>query len=153
MKRRGIYPDAVAVIRGGKDAPELYGEVRFFQNRDSVTVSANISGLPNSESGFFGFHIHEGISCMGEEFQNTGSHYNPNSKPHPRHRGDLPPLMKCNKGAYMTVMTDRFNVSDIIGKTIVIHNMPDDFTTQPAGNAGTKIGCGVIRRVKLHGYK
>ncbi len=47
----------------------------------------------------------------------------------------------------MTVMTDRFHIKEIIGKTVVIHSMPDDFTTQPAGNAGTKIGCGVIRQI------
>ncbi|MBQ4561551.1 MAG: superoxide dismutase family protein [Clostridia bacterium] len=129
------------------DAPGLMGEVRFFQNRDSVTVSVNISGLTYSESGFFGFHIHEGISCTGKGFPNTGNHYDPTGNSHPRHKGDLPPLLKCNGGAYTTVLTDRFRVADIIGKTVVIHSMPDDFTTQPAGNAGTKIACGVIRRV------
>lgn len=147
IKRRITYPDAVAMVWGGINAPDLIGEVRFFQNRDFVTVSVNISGLPYSESGFFGFHIHEGISCTGEGFSNTGSHYNPTVKHHPLHSGDLPPLIKCNGGAYMTVMTDRFRVADIIGKTVVIHSMPDDFSTQPSGNAGTKIACGVIRRV------
>ena len=147
IKRQITYPDAVAVIRGGMEAPNLNGEVRFYQNRDSVTVIADITGIPYSENGFFGFHIHEGISCSGENFADTGSHYNPSGNPHPRHKGDLPPLLKCNGGAYMTVLTDRFRVADIIGKSVVIHSMPDDFTTQPAGNAGTKIACGVIRRV------
>jgi len=45
-------------------------------------------------------------------------------------------------------MTDSFTVKEIIGKTVVIHSMPDDFTTQPSGNAGSKIGCGVIQQVR-----
>jgi len=89
-----------------------------------------------------------GNSCKGEGFPETGSHYNPAGNPHPRHSGDLPPLIKCNGGAHMSVTTDRFTVKEIIGKTVVIHSMPDDFTTQPAGNAGTKIGCGVIQQVR-----
>ena len=129
------------------DAPELQGEVLFYQNRSSVTVRINIEGLPYSKGGFFGFHIHDGVSCSGDKFSDTGSHYNPKGRPHPSHGGDLPPLLKCNGGAYMTVMTDRFTVNEIIGKTVVIHSMPDDFTTQPSGNSGTKIACGVIRKV------
>ena len=65
---------------------------------------------------------------------------------HPKHAGDLPPLMGCQGNAYLAVKTDRFIVHDIIGKTVVIHSDPDDFHTQPAGNAGKKIACGVIRK-------
>ena len=137
-------PTAVAHIHGGDQAPEIYGEVQFYQEEDRVLISANVAGLPESESGFFGFHIHEGGSCTGEDFSRTGNHFNPQSKPHPDHAGDLPPLMLCNGGAYMTLMTDRFRVKDIIGRTVIIHDRPDDFTTQPSGNAGTKIACGVI---------
>jgi len=53
-------------------------------------------------------------------------------------------LMCCRGNAYLAVKTDRFTVHDIIGKTVVIHSNPDDFHTQPAGNAGKKIACGVI---------
>jgi len=142
------YPNAIAHIHGGKETPGLFGDVKFFQSEDCVIVSANISGLPDSEMGFFGFHIHEGNSCAGEGFPKTGSHYNPIGESHPGHSGDLPPLIKCNGGAHMSVMTDRFTVKEIIGKTVVIHSMPDDFTTQPSGNAGSKIGCGVIQQVR-----
>ncbi|MBR6515165.1 MAG: superoxide dismutase family protein [Clostridia bacterium] len=147
MIRRTPRPDAVCLIRGGRDAPGLLGKISFFQNKKSVSIQADISGLPESISGFFGFHIHEGISCKGDNFADTGGHYNPKGRPHPSHSGDLPPLLKCNGGAYMTVLTDRFTVNEIIGKTVVIHSMPDDFTTQPSGNSGTKIACGVIRGV------
>lgn len=147
MKNRIPYPNAAADVLGGKEAPGLYGKVRFFQKRDGVVVSVDVYGLPYSETGFFGFHIHEGNSCAEDGFPRTGSHYDPLRKSHPSHSGDLPPLLKCNGGAHMSVMTDRFTVKEIIGKTVVIHSMPDDFTTQPAGNAGIKIGCGVIRQV------
>lgn len=62
------------------------------------------------------------------------------------HAGDLPPLLSCQGNAYLSVKTDRFSVNEIIGRTVVIHSNPDDFHTQPAGNAGKKIACGVIQR-------
>lgn len=147
MNYSHIRPDAVAHIRGGPDAPLLSGEVRFYQSHRNVLVVASITGLPkHNDSGFFALHIHEGGSCSGEGFSATGSHYNPLGTPHPTHAGDLPPLLRCNGGAYLAVRTDRFHVRDVIGRTVVIHSGPDDFTSQPAGNAGTKIACGVIRR-------
>ncbi len=147
MHRYSRRPDAVAYVRGGTDVPNINGQVRFYQEPRSVLVEADIAGLPqNSETGFFGFHIHEGNSCVGADFPLTGSHYNPNGANHPRHAGDLPPLIIQQGRAQMTVRTDRFRVQDIIGRTVVIHSNPDDFNTQPAGNAGTKIACGVIGR-------
>ena len=142
-----VYPDAVAYIRGGPEAPRLSGEVRFYQECGCVLVEANISGLPQGNGpGFFAFHIHEGANCSGESFSNTGGHYNPANDPHPNHAGDLPPLMMYNGRAYLAMKTDRFCVRDIVGRTVVIHSDPDDFHSQPAGNAGSKIACGVIRR-------
>lgn len=147
MHQYSSRPDAVAYIRGSADAPNINGQVRFYQEPRSVRVEADIDGLPkNSESGFFGFHIHEGNSCAGTAFPQTGGHYNPDGASHPRHAGDLPPLMLYQGRARMTVRTDRFRVQDILGRTVVIHSNPDDFRTQPAGNAGTKIACGVIGR-------
>ncbi len=143
-----IRPDAVAYIKGGSKAPDLLAEVRFYQNQDGVLVTVEASGLPKSNtSGFFGFHIHEGKACSGDDFSSTGGHYNPKGVAHPEHAGDLPPLLSCKGDAYMTVLTDRFKVKDIIGRTVVIHSKADDFHTQPAGNAGDKIACGVITAV------
>lgn len=140
-------PDAIAIVAGVCPDGETCGQVKFYQKENSVLISVNIRGLPPSSSGFFGFHIHEGDNCGGADFAGTGSHYNPTGTPHPAHAGDLPPLIRCNGGAHQCVSTDRFTVADIIGRTVVIHDMPDDFHTQPAGNAGTKIGCGMIRKV------
>ncbi len=140
-------PDAVAQIRGGMEAPQLSGWVQFYQENGCVLVEARIFGLPkDSETGFFGFHIHQGESCSGIDFSGTGSHYSLTGQAHPKHAGDLPPLLECQGNAYLSFKTDRFSVSDIIGRTVVIHSDPDDFYTQPAGNAGKKIACGVIRK-------
>ena len=85
------------------------------------------------------------IGCGGAGFPGTGGHFNPAGAPHPAHAGDLPPLLSCGGRAYLAVLTDRFTVADIIGRTVVIHGGSDDFRSQPAGDAGTKIACGVIK--------
>ncbi len=137
---------ASAHIVGGKEAPKLRGSAIFTQKNGYVLAEFHVVGLPSGNpSGFFALHIHEGGSCGGENFSETGSHYNPGGVPHPNHAGDLPPLLYRDGKAWLAVETDRFQVKDIIGKTVVIHSGPDDFHTQPAGNAGTKIACGVIR--------
>lgn len=147
MNKEQIFPCAVANIKGESHTPKLCGQIRFYQKRNCVLIEATVTGLPSSDTGFFGFHIHEGSCCKGKDFSDTGNHYNPEKSPHPEHAGDLPPLMLCNGGAYQQVATDRFCVKDIIGRTVVIHSMPDDFHSQPSGNAGTKIACGVICRI------
>lgn len=140
-------PDAVARIVGGEEVPQLSGCVRFYQESGCVLIVAEISGLPKSSgTGFFGFHIHQGRECSGEEFSGTEGHYNPLGRAHPEHAGDLPPLLWCKGNAYLSIKTDRFRVDEIIGRTVVIHSEPDDFRTQPAGDAGKKIACGVIRK-------
>lgn len=140
-------PDAVAKIQGGAEAPRLSGFVCFYQENGCVLIEANISGLPKgSETGFFGFHVHQGENCFGTDFSETGSHYNPTGQRHPEHAGDLPPLLACQGNAYLSAKTDRFSVNEIIGRTVVIHSDADDFHSQPAGNAGKKIACGVIRK-------
>ena len=131
----------------------INGEVNFYQLDDRVLVTAEVEGLPKKsfdcECGVFGFHIHEGESCTGtaeDPFADTKGHYNPDKCPHPCHAGDMPPLFGNDGSAWMAFITDRFEVRNIIGKTVVIHSMPDDFTTQPAGNSGKKIACGVIEQ-------
>lgn len=148
---QNIFSDAIAHIKGGKEYPNLNGTVYFKETKQGVLVTAKINGLPQSKSNcrgrFFGFHIHEGSSCTGnskDEFANSGSHYNPKNCAHPFHAGDLPPLLENNGYAYMSVLVNKFKINDIIGKVLIIHDMPDDFTSQPSGNSGTKIACGKI---------
>lgn len=132
-------PSAIAPIRG----ENIRGTVKFFPQYPGVMVTAEIFGLPD---GFHGFHIHEGFSCGGVDFAATKSHFDPESKSHPDHAGDLPPLLSCGGKAYMAVRTGRFRVADVVGRTVVIHSRRDDFTTQPAGDSGVKIACGRIIR-------
>ena len=88
-----------------------------------------------------------GTSCTGnniDEFADAKTHFNPKNCAHPYHVGDLPPLIENNGYAYMGVLINKFDIKDIIGKVIIIHEMPDDFTSQPGGNSGKKIACGKI---------
>lgn len=134
-------PQAVACIRGEGN---LRGMVKFYSSGGGTLVVAEVCGLPNNDSGFFALHIHEGTQCTGENFGDTGGHFNPGNHPHPRHTGDLPPLLSQNGRAVLAVETDRFTIGEVMGRTVVIHSDADDFRTQPAGNAGRKIGCGKI---------
>ncbi len=143
-------PVANAWIKGSRDYPNIQGRVVFRQTPKGVLVTAQILGLPyenQCDSGIFAFHIHSGESCTGNEtdlFADADGHYNPGGCPHPNHAGDLPPLFGNHGYAYMSVLTDRFSVREIIGKVIIIHDKTDDFKTQPAGAAGSKIACGKI---------
>ena len=146
-----FYYDAKADIKGGRNYPGIRGVVYFKETPNHVLVTAKIDGLPQSNDKcagrFFGFHIHEGNSCSGtveDKFANVGGHFNPTNCPHPFHVGDLPPLIESDGSAYMSVMIGKFRLRDIIGRAVIIHDMPDDFTSQPSGNAGKKIACGVI---------
>ena len=144
---------ATAVIAGSKAYPAISGTVGFYQTKRGVIICAEIKGLPQNASPcherIFGFHIHKGTDCgssRGDPFSDTMSHYDPNNCAHPYHAGDLPPLFGSNGFAFSIFLTNRFSVEEVIGKTVIIHDHPDDFTTQPSGNSGTKIACGVIRR-------
>ena len=148
-------PQAVAVMRGSPAYGSIRGTVRFYQAADGTLVVAELEGLPvptgACENGVFGFHIHGGSVCAGDNvdpFANAGSHYNPNGCPHPYHAGDLPPLFNAGGRAFLAVLTHRFTVNEVIGKTVILHDRPDDFTTQPSGNVGDRIACGVISRVR-----
>lgn len=139
-------PAAAACIRGDSRHPGLRGRVAFSCHPDGVQVVAEIMGLPESDSGFFALHIHENGDCGGDGFPGTGAHFNPTNQPHPRHAGDLPPLLSRAGRADLAVVTDRFEIGQLIGRSVVIHSGPDDFRTQPSGDSGTKIACGVIRK-------
>lgn len=134
-----FFNNAKAHIKGGKKYPNIDGIVTFKETKNGVLVTAKINGLPKSSNTcvgrFFGFHIHEGSSCTGninDEFANSKSHLNPSNCPHPFHMGDLPPLIENDGYSYMSVLINKFSIKDIVGKVIIIHDMPDDFTSQPS---------------------
>ena len=148
MQSSSQTPAAIAHI-SGTFGTSISGMVSFFPQELGTLVTAQIHGLPDDgiscSHPIFGFHIHEGGSCTPPDFEDAGGHFNPDSCEHPYHAGDLPPLFGCRGDAYLAVLTDRFSVSDVIGRTVVIHRDPDDFSSQPSGHAGGRIGCGVIR--------
>lgn len=142
-------PDAAAWVTGNHENPQLNGLVKFYMTPYGGTlIEAEIFGLPNLKTpeaaNFYAMHIHENGDCT-LPFDKTGNHYNPTKEPHPQHSGDLIPLFGNQGYAWAAFYDKRFAVPEIIGKSLIIHSMPDDFTTQPSGNSGEKIGCGVIR--------
>ncbi len=148
-------PHAAATVQGSESCPDISGCVRFWQTKSGVLVAAEVCGLPAHEEKcckrIFALHIHDGAHCSGNDhdpFSDAMGHFNPDDCKHPFHAGDLLPLMGNDGYALSIFLTDRFSCSEIIGKTVIIHAKPDDFTTQPSGNSGEKIACGQIKRMR-----
>lgn len=147
---RNKKPEAVAWIQGNPENPQISGVVKFFQTPYAgVLIEAEIFGMPNIampfSSDFYAMHIHEYGDCT-PPFDKTGNHYNPTNEMHPNHAGDMIPLMANQGYAWLAFYDKRFKIPDILGRSVIIHRDPDDFKTQPSGDAGEKVGCGVIRQ-------
>lgn len=150
-------PCAMANLRGSHKFPNIHGTVRFYHaGRGKVLTVFDINGLPVESTPcgqrFFAIHIHEKGTCEGtvdEPFSEAGAHYNPCDCPHPNHAGDLGVLFAdCTGKAQSAMIFDSFSINEIIGGSVIIHKNPDDFMTQPSGNAGERIACGIIKRCK-----
>lgn len=141
---------AMAELKGSYKYPNIMGKVKFIQYKEGSLVKVEVEGLPNeNKNNFFGFHIHEGYKCDDGEtpFESAGGHLNPENDNHPQHLGDLP-IIYSNRGyAYMEFYTSRFKPIDVINHTIIIHKEKDDLKTNPAGNSGERIACGLIIKV------
>lgn len=142
-------PQATAWVRGGSAYPQISGLVKFYDTPyGGVLVEAEVFGLPDisvqGSSDFYAMHIHQNGDCSGN-FTKTGEHYNPAMQPHPEHDGDLLPLLGNQGYAWGAFFDKRFRVRDILGRSVVIHSRRDDFTSQPSGDSGDKIACGIIR--------
>ena len=131
------------------------GDVRFVQTGDNtVRVSGEISGLkPNTEHGF---HIHDKGDC-GDNGNAAAGHFNPMGNPHGKydttqhHMGDLPSLKADSNGVASVNVQSRditllAGPGNVIDRAVIVHAQPDDYTTQPTGNAGARIACAVITR-------
>ncbi len=131
------------------------GEVRFVQQGDRVLVSGEVRGLkPNAEHGF---HVHEKGDCSSGDGMSTGGHFNPGGHRHGAHArgehhvGDLPSLKADAAGVARfsfesTSVAVGSGSNDIVGRGLIVHRDPDDYTTQPTGNAGPRLACAVITR-------
>jgi Cu-Zn family superoxide dismutase len=145
-------PSASAELQPTKDN-SANGVVNFVQSGDKVMVSLEIKGLkPNAEHGF---HIHEKGDCSSGDGMSTGGHFNPLTKGHgahgvnEHHAGDLPALKADANGSVKMnfeskTITVGSGATDIIGRGMIVHRDPDDYKTQPTGNAGPRIACAVI---------
>lgn len=149
-------PAAVAEIRGGPLAPHLGGRVTFEAVTAGTLVRVELQGLPAYQPGTppigpHGFHIHAVGNCeVGDPrdpFLAAGGHYDPDGQPHGNHAGDLPVVFSHHGVARMVVYTGRFRPQEVIGRSVIIHENPDDFRTQPAGASGRRLGCGIIQAV------
>lgn len=147
-------PQGLAVINGSEQYPAINGLLKLYKLDGGSLVVTEVFGLPqehNKPFEVFAFHIHSGGRCTGnsnDPFADALDHFNPTNAKHPYHAGDLPPLFSNYGYAFSCFVTARFKPDDVIGKTIIIHDSIDDFTTQPSGTAGQKIACGVISPLK-----
>jgi Cu-Zn family superoxide dismutase len=146
-------PRATATLQPTKSG-KASGEATFVQVGDKVRVQATLQGLTPGQN--HGFHIHEVGDCSSGDGMSTKGHFNPHGKPHnhysaeSRHAGDLPPLVAdANGRATLDVTLDVISVkpgpASVVGRGLIVHADPDDYRTQPTGNAGARIACAVIR--------
>jgi len=142
---------AIAMIEGLGDH-KVKGKVTFTQTEDGVEIAGDFTGL---QPGKHGFHVHEFGDCSMADGKCAGGHFNPEGMPHAgpddvkRHVGDLGNLEADGQGHATYKRTDSMiklsGPHSVIGRALIIHAKPDDFKTQtPPGNAGDRIGCGVI---------
>jgi Cu-Zn family superoxide dismutase len=148
-------PRAVAKLEAPKGGM-VWGSVSFVETGGVVLVRADVRGLP--AGGEFGFHVHEKGDCSSADFMSAGGHFNPGGKPHghhgkpERHAGDLENLKATSEGnatyGFETrLLTVAKGPNSVVGRAVVIHANPDDYKSQPAGNSGPRIACGLIREV------
>jgi superoxide dismutase, Cu-Zn family len=137
-----------------RSGSQTKGEVNFVWQGHDVLVSGKFSGLkPNSEHGF---HVHEKGDCSAPDATSAGGHFNPDAKDHGMpnssmsHAGDMPNIKSDASGnATYTAKLHGFAVNNgpkgIVGRSVVVHRDPDDYKSQPAGNSGPRIACGLIK--------
>ncbi len=131
------------------------GTITFTQTDKGVKVIADIQGL---SQGKHGFHIHEFGDCSSADGTSAGGHFNPDAKQHgapmsmSRHMGDMGNLEADESGKahleYLDTVIRLNGPNTIIGKSIIVHKGEDDLKTQPSGNSGPRVACGVIGSAK-----
>jgi superoxide dismutase, Cu-Zn family len=144
---------ATAALQPTKGS-KAFGEATFEETDGKLRVSVFAQGLvPGREHGF---HVHEAGDCSSDDGMSAKGHFNPHGKPHgapsgtERHAGDLPSLKAGKDGrARLDVTVDAITVrpgpASVVGRGLIVHADPDDYKTQPTGNAGARLACGVIR--------
>ncbi len=147
---------AEAVLEPRSDSG-VTGKAEFALEGSTVTLSVSVAGLTPGEHAI---HLHEFGDCSAPDGSSAGGHWNPTSSEHgkwghdPYHHGDIGNLVADAAGnASLTFSTDVWSLggapeSDVLGKSVIVHAAADDFATQPTGNAGGRVACGVVRVVE-----
>jgi superoxide dismutase, Cu-Zn family len=140
----------IAVLYPAQDG-KVAGTIHFKKEAGGVRVSGTVTGLA---AGAHGFHIHEFGDCSAADFTSAGGHFNPTGDPHGapkdarRHEGDLGNIEAKSDGSatidYVDSKLGFTGAQSILGRGVIVHANPDDFKTQPTGNAGGRVACGVI---------
>jgi Cu-Zn family superoxide dismutase len=138
-----------------KSGSQVTGTVTFMKMGDQVHVEADITGL---KPGKHGFHIHEKGDCSAPDAASAGAHFNPTQHKHggptmppERHEGDLGNVETDASGKTHLSWMGKLSLSgadSIIGKSVVVHEKEDDLKTDPSGNSGARVACGVIVAAK-----
>jgi Cu-Zn family superoxide dismutase len=131
------------------------GDVTFTQAAEGLRVSVRLTGLT---PGTHGFHVHEFGDCSAPDGASAGGHFNPRGSLHggpdaaARHAGDFGNVVADAQGSVTFEYTDKqaalAGESSILGRGVIVHAKADDLTTQPTGNAGGRLACGVIGATK-----
>lgn len=154
MKHEGmgqtVVSRAIAVLHPTKGS-SVSGIVRFEVVEKGIRVVADVTGLA---PGKHGFHIHEYGDCSSDDGSSAGGHFNPTGMPHgmpsgdKRHVGDLGNIVADSTGtAHLDYVDNQISFSgqnSIIGRGVIVHEKEDDLKTQPTGNAGARLACGVV---------
>jgi len=150
-------PATATATMAGKSGSQVTGTLRFTTQGDGVVVSGELQGLASGTE--HGFHIHEQGDCSAPDAATAGGHLNPGQMPHgnpteagptAHHLGDMPNVVADNTGraavnAFIAGATlGDGGSNDLIGKAVIVHAQRDDYMTQPSGDAGARIACGVI---------
>lgn len=145
--------DTLIAVLSPKSGSSVKGIVTFIKVSDGIKVIAEIEGLT---PGQHGFHIHEFGDCSDPEGKSAGEHFNPEKMPHSghdsekRHVGDFGNILADNSGKAKFELIDKKisfeGTNSIIGKSVIVHVNPDDLTTQPSGNSGKRLACGLITK-------
>jgi Cu-Zn family superoxide dismutase len=150
---------ATATLEGTMPDTTVTGTVRFDQNNGKVKMTLQIS-VPSKANQSVAVHIHENGAC-GDMGKAAGGHWNPTNQNHGKwgsgqfHLGDIGNVTLDAQGnGTMELETDLWSIGgdankDILGKGIIVHGGTDDYTSQPSGNAGSRIGCGVINKTGM----
>ncbi len=144
--------DAIAVV-APTQGQKVAGTVRFHHQGDAVHVTGELTGLAPSTK--HGFHVHEFGDCSAADGTSAGGHFAPEGHPHgapdpaQHHAGDLGNVESDASGnAKVDVTVPGLTIATgdraIVGRGLIVHGQADDLTSQPSGNAGPRVGCGVI---------